>query len=86
MKTIWDFYSRLVAFEKKSQDHPTRLKLLNEIYNAFLGYYELPDIINLSFKNHYSHRLLKETFLHLGYRVQAKPDCSDFKIKRVKPK
>ena len=63
--------------------NPTRLELLNEIYDSLRETHFPHGKITLS-TGHYSHRLLKRVFAELGYRVQTKPNCEKFHVYPMK--
>ena len=71
------FFYRLGRAHIIFANNPTRLELLNEIYDSLRETHFPSGKITFSTK-HYSHRLLKKVFIELGYQVQTKPNCSNF--------
>ena len=77
---------RLNKLSKQFENSPTKLQLIEELKLQLLEesklqlleFDNLPRILSVSLKNHYSHRLLKQIMLEIGYSVQHKPNCSDF--------
>lgn len=73
------FFYRMGRAQIAFADNPTRLKLLNEIYELLRETHFPKGRITVS-TSHYSHRLLKKVFIELGYRVQNKPVCMQFYV------
>lgn len=73
------FFYRMGRARVLFENNPTRLELLNEIYDSLRETHFPRGKITLS-TNHYSHRLLKKVFVELGYRVQIKPNCEKFYV------
>lgn len=67
------FY-RLGTLYERYQNRPTHRELLFELTREFCNNChnsELPNLIWIELKKHYSHRLIKGVFDDLGYRVSA---------------
>ena len=83
---------QLNQLSKQFKDCPTKLQLIEELRSQLLKFGNLPldnlpITLRLSLKTHYSHRLLKQIMLEIGYRVQPKPNCSGFVSHKIqKPK
>ena len=67
------FY-RLGALYEQSKNAPTRQLLIDELIREFsYASSVLPNSIQISLKNHYSHRLIKTTLRKIGYSVSSIP-------------
>lgn len=72
------FY-RLGFLYANSTNKPKRRKLIRELQREFSFYnVELPNLVDICLKEHYSHRLLKTTMDEIGYRIPVRPQCSGF--------
>ena len=78
------FFYRMGRTRVLFENNPTRLDLLDEIYDSLRDSTFPQGKIILSTRQHYSHRLLKRVFKELGYKVQAKPNCEKFHINPMK--
>ena len=72
------FFYRLGRAKELFANNPSRLKLIDEIYDFFCKNHFPQGRIYFSTLNHYSHRLIKKVFFELGYKVQNKPSCKKF--------
>lgn len=83
---MYGLFYRLGILTKEFENCPTRLQLINELYPQLCKLDCLPMTLILSLKNHYSHRLLKQVMLEIGYNVQPTPNCSNFASYKIKKK